>query len=133
LPYDVYYSLSKRGTENFRLGLDVVPDAVHVFPSVETPEPAVGGAVVVSRAAFEEVGGYDERFVGWGWEDTSFAIALEKLCGPQTRVPGPLYHLWHPSVELDCFDHPHLEHNRSIFHQYRDLSPGQLRALVKSR
>jgi GT2 family glycosyltransferase len=134
LPYDVYYSLSQEGTENFYVGLNVGPNnCVHVFPSIETPEPAVGGCVVVSREAFETVHGYDERFIGWGWEDTSFALALEKLCGRSTRVPGPLHHLWHPSVELDCFDHDYLEHNRYLFHQYRDLPPDRLRALVQSR
>lgn len=53
------------------------------------------GAVAISRQCFEEVGGYDERFTGWGYEDLDFA----RRCAarwPIRRVPGELRHLWHP-------------------------------------
>ncbi len=57
--------------------------------------PAGGGLVVVPRDAFELVGGIDERFLGWGGEDVSFARALETLHGPYERLGAPLWHLWH--------------------------------------
>jgi N-terminal domain of galactosyltransferase len=74
-------------------------------PTCEVPPPARprwetdqgnAGMLVVSRKAFETVGGYDERFVRWGWEDWAIADALETLCHPQVRVPGYVLHLCHP-------------------------------------
>lgn len=50
--------------------------------------------VAISRACFEEVGGFDESYVGWGYEDLDFAQRCNALW-PNRRVPGPVYHLWH--------------------------------------
>ncbi len=58
--------------------------------------PIGGGITVVSRAAFEEVRGIDERFLGWGGEDLAFGWALETLAPPGVRLEGALVHLWHP-------------------------------------
>lgn len=57
------------------------------------------GCVIVPRELFDAVGGFDERFVGWGGEDIGFAAALLAR-GKVARLPGNLFHLWHPhSVE----------------------------------
>lgn len=57
--------------------------------------PAGGGIVVLTRTAYELVGGIDERFIGWGGEDVSFARALHVFVGPYERLGAPLWHLWH--------------------------------------
>lgn len=54
-------------------------------------------AQVMPREAFEVVGGWDERFAGWGGEDVSFARALDTLWGRHTSLDGPIFHLWHPT------------------------------------
>lgn len=51
--------------------------------------------VVVPRAAWDIVGGFDERFQGWGQEDVAFIHAIRLLVGPIERVEGPVWHLWH--------------------------------------
>lgn len=56
---------------------------------------AGGGLLVVPRAGFELVGGMDENFAGWGFEDVAFALALDALVGPHVRLDAPLFHLWH--------------------------------------
>lgn len=53
-----------------------------------------GLATFIRRETYFEIGGHDERFTGWGWEDVEF---LDRL---QTRnlYPGsflPAIHLWH--------------------------------------
>lgn len=54
-----------------------------------------GGLMVVSRAAWDAVGGYDEAFVEWGHEDSDLNTRL--LAGPGWDVvAGDAYHLWHP-------------------------------------
>ncbi len=56
---------------------------------------ANSGVVVLPREAFERVGGFDQRFKGWGGEDDAMRAALEALWSPPTRY-GIALHLWHP-------------------------------------
>lgn len=120
-PYTYYCSLTEAGSQKYMTAgsLDSV-DFTHVFPSIENPEPSVGGCVVVSRQAFDFVAGYDERFDGWGEEDRAFAMSLETLAGPPVQVPGRLYHLWHPAPKELCFYQPHFMDNRLLCNRYRE-------------
>lgn len=133
-PYSVYYSLSRTGTDEFIGGDMINMDYEYVFPGADPVDrPAsVGGAVVVSRQAFEEVHGYDEEFQGWGFEDRAFALALETLCGPVKRIDGPLYHLWHPAPEEERFSQAHIEGNRAVYGAYQEAAGNteMMRALV---
>ncbi|OYN80435.1 galactosyltransferase-related protein [Mycolicibacterium sphagni] len=51
--------------------------------------------LVVSRELWDHVGGFDEKFVGWGGEDNAFWKAATILGGPPRRVDGCAFHLWH--------------------------------------
>lgn len=53
-----------------------------------------GGLLVITRAAWDKVGGYDEDFIGWGYEDSALTMSLMKL-GLWERLPGEAWHLWH--------------------------------------
>jgi hypothetical protein len=66
-------------------------------PFVKTDLPdSVSGAYLVNRDLWSAVGGFDELFSGWGWEDIAFRIATETIVGaPPARVVGTLWHLWH--------------------------------------
>lgn len=81
--YDLYLRLDARG------GIDQ-----------ELFNPPSMGCVAISRDCFDEVGGFDQRFVGWGYEDIEFA----QRCGvrwPLRRVSGVLEHLWHGNRRPD--------------------------------
>lgn len=58
---------------------------------------SVGGVMAMTVAAWEEVGGFDPRFAGWGMEDWAFAHASKLILGPWIRLDGPGCHLFHPS------------------------------------
>lgn len=52
------------------------------------------GMLIVRRALHERCGGWDERFEGWGPEDTAYAHKL-MLVGTYEQAPYTLYHLYH--------------------------------------
>jgi hypothetical protein len=55
--------------------------------------------IVVPRRLWDAVGGFDESFVGWGFEDNAFAAACETFAGaPIDKLPGELWHLWHETA-----------------------------------
>lgn len=64
-----------------------------------TPERVVqnspaGGSVAVDRRAYEEIGGFDESFTGWGGEDNEF---LDRASTRRVFAFAylPFVHLWH--------------------------------------
>lgn len=118
LPYDIYYNATQSQTARL----------LDRRPSVNVPEPeewefrltdSSAGVLVMPRAAFEAAGGYDESFVGWGFEDRAFADALDTLWGPCRRLPGYVVHLWHPVLAGDAFENPAIHDNQSRWLQYR--------------
>ena len=53
-----------------------------------------GGSVAITRAGYEQIGGLDEAFIGWGGEDNEFWERAQTLrVWPWTNLP--LVHLWH--------------------------------------
>lgn len=66
--------------------------------------PMCMGIFAVRREAFFDVGGEDERFIGWGMEDVALREALDALHG--TPPEGPDYgaillSMWHPVQRHD--------------------------------
>jgi hypothetical protein len=51
---------------------------------------------IMPREAFEEVGGWDERFRGWGGEDAAAMRAMDTIYGKHKTLPVQVLHLWHP-------------------------------------
>jgi hypothetical protein len=57
---------------------------------------AVSGIIVVTRALWEMVEGFDEGFTSYGLEDLAFARACELATGEILREAGTALHLNHP-------------------------------------
>ncbi len=53
---------------------------------------------VVPRAVWDDTGGMDERFQGWGFEDMAWQSLIVGLYGHE-RIEGDVVHLWHPRSE----------------------------------
>ncbi len=59
----------------------------------------IGNNVGIWRTDYERINGYDENFVGWGWEDDDLGNRLRRA---GVRIRSMLrwtntYHLWHPT------------------------------------
>lgn len=50
---------------------------------------------IILRSVWDRIGPFEERFTGWGFEDSEFA----RRARPFGRVRGDVYHLWHPRSE----------------------------------
>lgn len=119
-PYTRYYNLTKEKTESVLLGPSNADFVDDVKPEeLEFDLESVGGMQVFNRDALLEVGGWDENFNGWGYEDNSFALAAETILGPASRAEGFVCHLWHPAPEESRFGQPAIEENRSRYMRYK--------------
>jgi hypothetical protein len=67
------------------------------FSDIGSLDWSVGGVHVTTPEVWASLGEQDERFTGWGCEDTAFAIAADRLGRSHTRVEGTIHHLWHPA------------------------------------
>lgn len=130
VPHSKVFRLSEGATERLYAG-ETPPHALpraslarHVYTG-----PLGGGIVVLTRAAWETVGGVDPRFLGWGGEDVSLGWALATLVGPGLRLAAPLYHLWHPHPAPHRRGSPESE---ALVARYRAarLRPDRMAALV---
>lgn len=57
--------------------------------------------MIIPREAYNELGGFDERFRGWGGEDVAILRALDTLYGKHKTKKGCIFHLWHPIIGHD--------------------------------
>jgi hypothetical protein len=76
-----------------------------------TPISSIGhwyGAMaqIVSKKAFDTVGGWCEAFRGWGAEDHAAMVATDTLYGPHKTLPSEVIHLWHPVITESPTDDP---------------------------
>lgn len=100
VPFNQVRRLTEAATDTLVAGPpDGIPPDTRAALARGAYRPGPGGGIVaVTREAWDTVGGIDPRFEGWGGEDLAFGWALATLVGPLVRVPGPLWHLWHPPI-----------------------------------
>lgn len=120
LPYGPqnYYNLTKEFTDSI----------ISNGPNADIPQEkelvydhklqSWAGVLCMSKAGFEKVGGYDNNFIGWGYEDNAFRLALDTLWAQHERVESYCVHLWHPASEDERFNQPHIYHNRRLYEKY---------------
>ena len=118
----IFY-LSKRSSEEF-----IKKGDLHRNLEIESimQNAEGGGSIGASKMAFSDIGGFDERFIGWGGEDNEF---WERALTRNTWEFGylPLIHLWHASQaeKLDT-------ENSSTTKLYKKLSKRSAFERIKS-
>lgn len=60
---------------------------------------APGGMMFCNRTSFDAIGGWDEKYIEWGAEDSDFKRRMKEKFGRELRCVGHLYHLWHKPNE----------------------------------
>lgn len=74
-----------------------------------------GGSVFFSRDVFSRLGGFNENFISWGWEDFEIYRRLEKLDERVERMWGPLLHLSHARATNSLKQNPWYDHNTAEY------------------
>ena len=128
LPYTWYQGLSRSGTAAYFAGVpaaDCATDLAH--------EWATGGVLVIQPDAWWAMGGMDERYVGWGFEDAAARVCADALLGPTVKHAGAITHLWHP--QESGLGSPQHVANGQLCQRYVDATgqPDALRALLVER
>jgi len=127
-PYKQYIQLSEEATDRW-LRDGPHEDGWKVL-GASVPE---GGLAIVPRSLFDAVGGYDERFVGWGWEDTAFAQACRVTRGFH-QTGGQVFHFWHPITPDRNTSDPQFLANRALGQRYmRARNQKSMRLLLSER
>lgn len=75
---------------------------------------SVGGLFVVRPDVFWELGGNDERFVGWGYEDSAFHVVVTTMAKVR-RENGIVFSFDHQAERNLTPTNP----NRDLYQQYR--------------
>lgn len=102
-------------------------------PDRDDPLP-FGGPRAIRRDLFDMVGGYDERFQGWGHEDRAFVHTMTVLGATETRVPGRMIMLRHPGRAHATPGDPYYAQqktNHELLREYQShRTPKRLRAYL---
>ncbi len=86
-----------------------------------------GGAFLMRRDLHRRLGGFDERYVGWGAEDDAMSLKLGRFTSNVAQLElRAAVHLWHPRPEAQTFGNPHYERNRARLERLGEISDDQL-------
>ncbi|MEU2835330.1 galactosyltransferase-related protein [Streptomyces lavendulae] len=124
LPFTLYRSWSRNATRRLLDG-----EEVDESKDADVLSGSTGGAMVMSPAAWWGIGGMDERFTAWGYEDVAFPLAATVLGSGVVRHAGSVWHLWHPTDRNA--ESPQQQAGAQLCHRYIQAeAPEAMRDLV---
>jgi hypothetical protein len=128
LPYQIRRDLSNPGSALVREGGK--PNPLHVNRRYRG---LVSSVVVVPRRLWDQVGGFDEHFRGWGAEDDAFAAACRTFGGDIQRLDGDVWHLFHPTIPGQGKHSPSYAANAARWHRYKRATGNKAAILALAR
>lgn len=87
-----------------------------------------GGMIMFKRKAIEEIGGWDENFIGWGGEDDFQNIKIRKFL-KWKELDYKCYHLWHHRVQPDNY---YYQRNLKILQELKSLDDVRLKSYINN-
>jgi len=89
-----------------------------------------GGLFLIRRDAFAHLGGWDERFRGWGGEDDALTYKVQRSRLSTVELDErPALHLWHPRSAETTSGQPFYRSNCDLLARYRRYTDPELRRL----
>ncbi len=114
IPFNGINYLTVEQTKNLqKKDPGIIMSSVDFTGCVSYMRSYTGGINIVPRKYFEQIGGFDERFKGWGVEDDAFQRAMDTMCGSHIRIKTKIWHLDHPSASRIYY-----EKNHKLFYQF---------------
>jgi len=94
----------------------------------------LGGAVFFEKEQFLANGGYNEKFISWGWEDNELFSRFTTLGYPIARIGGKinLYHFNHHRHVDSVATHAKAANNQNELRKVTSMNRDQLRNYVKT-
>jgi len=123
-PYRTLVDLTPDETAHVRRGhagerLDLDPGARRDRDAIGERLVLCGGWFAMRRDAFAALGGFDERFVGWGGEDDAMTLKVELARLTTCELdPGPALHLWHARSHATTLGHADYASNVALLADY---------------
>jgi hypothetical protein len=136
-PYRSIVDLTPEETARVRAGewglLPARPD--QALPNREGQGEYVvfgGGLFLIQREWLVRLGGFDERFRGWGGEDDAMTQKLRRAGVEAMQLDGPpAVHLWHPRSPETTFGHAHYADNVRLLDAYQAYSDAEFTRLCE--
>ena len=90
-PYDNYHMINTANTYRILSGLETPESSDY-----EQIHGACSGVIITTPKTWELVGGFDENFLGWGYEDVAIAVAHATIMEHGFLIiPGAAYAMSH--------------------------------------
>jgi N-terminal domain of galactosyltransferase len=94
--------------------------------------PLCGGLVLFQRQFLARLGGWDERFLGWGGEDDAMDIKVQRSGARGVVLKGsPGFHLAHRRAVTSIDSDPLYRNNLALLQQLRQIPDENLRRMCE--
>jgi predicted glycosyltransferase involved in capsule biosynthesis len=130
-PYSRLIDLTEQETDALDDG--VLPDAIITSAGGESARQAIGehivlagGIFAIQSKTFAKLGGFDERFIGWGGEDNAMTLKIQRARPATVQLDALALHLFHPRDLPNARVNPQYQRNLALLEQYRHLSDAAL-------
>ena len=133
-PYRQVLDLSPEATQHLRAGdAKALEQTLHQAKSRTAQgefAPLCGGAFAIRQKTFFALGGWDERFVGWGGEDDAFSFKVQRARLSTLEFDDvAALHLYHPRSQDSEANPAQYASNLALLERYRRYDQPQLERL----
>jgi GT2 family glycosyltransferase len=90
-----------------------------------------GGLFAMQAKTFARLGGFDERFLGWGGEDDAMTLKIQRARPSVVALQGTALHLYHERNRTVMMGHADYATNVALLDEYRRLPDAPLYRMME--